>query len=432
MTHPVESAEVPTTAAVLVDIIRSAARIVAVAEGAGLAALAELVRLRRAELCHPAHGADDGVESRHDPLDVDECDAFTADELAAALHMSSRAASARVALADDLVSSASATLAALREGVIDLARARRIVEVVRSVHEVDPAAAQEVEALALAVAPDRTPPEVAATARRAVHRLAPDAVAAARAQARARRRAGVEPAADPLGPDSGCATFWITGDEARVEAIWRALSRHAHARVEDARSGGEGLTLDQARSDVALDALQNALADEELSPAAPVPVAVSVILPLASLVGQSDEPADLVGQGPIPAGAARDLLLGGDGRLRADVSLERWLTDARGAVALVPAGTYRPPTRMADMVRARDRHCRFPGCRRRADLCDLDHVVPWPRGATAPANLMALCRHHHRAKHRAGWHVISEPDGTVTWTAPDGHTTRITRSATWP
>ena len=49
-------------------------------------------------------------------------------------------------------------------------------------------------------------------------------------------------------------------------------------------------------------------------------------------------------------------------------------------------------------VRTRDQHCRFPGCAVRARYCDLDHVVPWPSGPTAPRNLICLCRRHHRVK----------------------------------
>ena len=37
---------------------------------------------------------------------------------------------------------------------------------------------------------------------------------------------------------------------------------------------------------------------------------------------------------------------------------------------------------LADLVRTRDAACRFPGCRQPAHRCDLDHVTPWPAGAT--------------------------------------------------
>jgi hypothetical protein len=75
---------------------------------------------------------------------------------------------------------------------------------------------------------------------------------------------------------------------------------------------------------------------------------------------------------------------------------------------------------MIDFVKARDGHCRFPGCPVSATFCDLDHVVPWPVGATHPANLVCLCRRHHRVKQRPRWRVLLDPDGTLTWTDPTG------------
>ena len=75
---------------------------------------------------------------------------------------------------------------------------------------------------------------------------------------------------------------------------------------------------------------------------------------------------------------------------------------------------------MVQLLRVRDGTCRFPTCRRRASACDLDHVVPWPTGATCASNLVALCRHHHRLKHRGGWDVRQDTDGTLRWRTPAG------------
>jgi hypothetical protein len=77
-------------------------------------------------------------------------------------------------------------------------------------------------------------------------------------------------------------------------------------------------------------------------------------------------------------------------------------------------------------VRARDGHCRFPGCHVSARFCDLDHVRPWPAGPTTAANLACLCRRHHRTKQRPGWQVRIHPDATLTWTDPTGRTRTTT------
>ncbi|WP_142023991.1 DUF222 domain-containing protein [Blastococcus colisei] len=82
---------------------------------------------------------------------------------------------------------------------------------------------------------------------------------------------------------------------------------------------------------------------------------------------------------------------------------------------------YQPSDSLQRFVRARDRRCRFPGCRARADRCDLDHNTPYPAGATSCDNLCCLCRHHHRLSHQApGWTMHRLPDGGIEWTTPSG------------
>ncbi len=83
---------------------------------------------------------------------------------------------------------------------------------------------------------------------------------------------------------------------------------------------------------------------------------------------------------------------------------------------------YRPSTALTAFVRMRSMTCSFPGCNRAAHRCDLDHLIPWPAGATHPGNLAPLCRLHHLVKTFSGWTPTAKPDGTIKWTAPTGHT----------
>ena len=80
----------------------------------------------------------------------------------------------------------------------------------------------------------------------------------------------------------------------------------------------------------------------------------------------------------------------------------------------------------ADFVRCRDLTCRFPGCDKPAQFCDIDHTVAYPVGPTHPSNLKCLCRFHHLLKTfwngATGWRDRQLPDGTVQWTSPTGHT----------
>ena len=99
----------------------------------------------------------------------------------------------------------------------------------------------------------------------------------------------------------------------------------------------------------------------------------------------------------------------------------RALLDARTG-ALIGVGDQRLPTprAMKDFVATRDGTCRMWGCTRPAMACDTDHARPWPAGRTTPTNLGGLCRRHHRLKQRRRWVYQLDPDGTVTWTSPNG------------
>ncbi|WP_112744678.1 HNH endonuclease signature motif containing protein [Mycolicibacterium chubuense] len=88
-----------------------------------------------------------------------------------------------------------------------------------------------------------------------------------------------------------------------------------------------------------------------------------------------------------------------------------------------PESNYRPSARLAQFVRLRDMFCRFPGCDVPAERCDIDHSEPWPYGPTHPSNMNCKCRTHHLGKTFAeGWREVQSPDGTITFTAPDGRT----------
>jgi len=87
-----------------------------------------------------------------------------------------------------------------------------------------------------------------------------------------------------------------------------------------------------------------------------------------------------------------------------------------------PVGGYRPSAALDRFVRARDRRCRFPGCRRRVPRGgELDHDRPWPDGETSAANLAGYCTSHHRGKHQApGWRHALGADGTLVVITPTG------------
>jgi len=76
---------------------------------------------------------------------------------------------------------------------------------------------------------------------------------------------------------------------------------------------------------------------------------------------------------------------------------------------------------MRRAVIARDRHCRFPGCDRPSTWCDAHHVVHWADGGpTSVANLLLLCRRHHRMVHARRGFSLRMVNGRPEFRRPDG------------
>ncbi|MDQ1215544.1 hypothetical protein QE411_000399 [Microbacterium arborescens] len=184
--------------------------------------------------------------------------------------------------------------------------------------------------------------------------------------------------------------------------------------INDAR------TIDQVRADVfsdlllagtpALDPTASGDGDGTLGAIrAHVQVAVSAL----TLMGQDEGPADLAGRSPIDAATARELA--GNA-----TSWDRLLTHPVTGTVL-ECDTYRPTAAMIRLLRARDRHCRFPGCRQPAIRCELDHTIAASEGGTTHVcNLANLCKRHHDVKHHTRWRVQQLPGGRLIWTSPTG------------
>ncbi|GAB3270881.1 13E12 repeat family protein [Arthrobacter pigmenti] len=141
---------------------------------------------------------------------------------------------------------------------------------------------------------------------------------------------------------------------------------------------------------------------------------VFVVVPVLTLMGLSDEPADLEGYGPIDEDTARELAVNAP-------SFKRLLTHPEtGALLSYGRNRYGVPKDLQKLVRLRDRRCRGVGCNRAARTCEIDHSLPYPRGATEEPNLKALCKPNHLLKTAKLWTDVQHRDGTVEWTSPAG------------
>jgi Domain of unknown function (DUF222) len=357
----------------IVAAMRHWERVIAQAQAQQFRTIVELARLRR----HP-----NGSLSE-----------YTADEIAVALNISGAAAGQRLALALDLDERLPATLDALESGRIDLLRARAVSEGTR------PLAAEqaaEVERRVLTRAGEQTAPQVRQSVKRAVLRVDPEGAAARYQARRAERRIVYSPA------DDGMAELWAYLPAPAAAAIYETVQVTAcRATTPD-----DQRTADQRRADAFIDLL---FGESTTGPVAHV----NVTVPVGTLLGVDDEPGELAGYGPIPAELSRELA--------ADSTWRRLLTDpASGALLDYGRATYRPPAALADFVRARDRTCRFPGCRRPAHRCQLDHRTEYPEGATSAENLDALCTHHHQLKHHGTWASERLANGDYRWRSPAG------------
>ncbi|HET9944192.1 MAG TPA: DUF222 domain-containing protein, partial [Actinomycetes bacterium] len=238
-----------------------------------------------------------------------------------------------------------------------------------------------------------TPAELRSRVRRAV--IAADPVAAELRAEKATEQRHVSRRTDR----DAQASLFVNGPAIGVQTIWTALDLWASSTSAD-----DERTLDQRRFDALVDICRLASTDAALLAASSGPLessspagaatggptrrrsrrrqgrdrtglepAVFVFADAATWAGLADEPVELDGYGPIPAGVARECFT--------DATWRAVVTDAlTGATLSVSDGTYRPSARTRRLLYVKDRRCGFPGCSAAVWFCDADHSVPHDRG----------------------------------------------------
>lgn len=182
---------------------------------------------------------------------------------------------------------------------------------------------------------------------------------------------------------------------------------------------------------------------------------IHLTMPLSAWLG-GGQPGEVGGHGPVGASTGRELaamlaghsgtrwcltITGAGGRAVGHACAGRagptvgqpvlkWAAGLRTKLELLEldncshawqSAGYQPPLALRHLIGIRQRTCCFPGCRRPAVRCDLDHTVAFDRGGrTCWCNLAPTCRRHHRAKQAPGWHLEQARPGQMTWRMPNG------------
>ena len=398
-----------------------------------------------------------GSEPAADRGNYSDVDDPQREEIASALNLAPVTAQSRIDVARVLTQHLPATCTALANGEISSAQATVIAKESSALlrRGIDPDQLRYLEATAIAYSEFHTPAQVTHKVRSIVAKMDPVEFEVEVAQAAQTRRVTFTP--QPYGmaqimallPASEAQSVWLAIDKlARSNRDKNmatvSLGRSATDISESGRSATdisgsersisgdngalpdfilanlEPLTLDQLRADALATIAEQFLATtSDQNQAHGRPVTLNLTLDLPTFLGLNENPGILAGYGEIPSSVARTLA--------SDAKWRRFITDPiSGNLLDYGRLTYEPPQALVDFIVARDRRCRFPGCRQPARVCDIDHAIPWEEGGkTSHENLGLLCRRHHRMKTHGGWKLLSHPDGSCEWTSPEGKQFRV-------
>lgn len=381
---------------------------------------------------YPVVRADDDSERAIRITDV------AREEIAAALRWAPVSAARRIHVARLLAGPLGATAKALDSGAISWAHVEVIAEAAlrlpgadessadaRALHAV---ACAQLQSRVLPVAERGTPGRTRTAARRAV--LSIDAAGAERRRESARAARDVAVIDDADGISTLIARLATERAHAVLAEVNAVASAGEHLTgAKDPELSSASSTIGERRADALVALVLGSGSEGRAGGSADCPTSgglrahIDLVIDLPTLAALADGgagSADLAGSGPVAAAVVADLLADPEVRL----SLRRIVSDPMtGDLLDLGRRRYEVPEALRRFVVARDRTCRFPGCARRADLCQMDHLVAWDDGgATDRQNIGPLCVRHHQLKTFTRWQARGTPDGGVEWTSPQGRT----------
>ena len=204
---------------------------------------------------------------------------------------------------------------------------------------------------------------------------------------------------------SGAETHASSGAETHASSGAETRATHAGSRSEPTPAA-------QRRADALGLVAQRALAVRDVGPVRPT-FEVIVHVDAEALRQESSAGQSVVAGGArVSAETSR--------RLACDAGVVVMTSDGKGSTVDVGRRRRTVPTAIRRALEHRDRWCRFPGCELRG--CDAHHIVHWADGGTtALANLVLLCRRHHRAVHEEGFRVERAGAGGLRFHHANGH-----------
>lgn len=359
-------------------------------------------------------------------------------QIGAELHLDDRTVQTRMHDAHLLVTGFAATVDALAHGRITKAHADVILHTGSVLDQPDVRAA--FETVVLEWAERETAGRTRAYARQLAERLHPRSMAERHADAADERSITVIDLDDGMSEIiARVPTVLARGILDRLTRCARAIGDADRERLARARgaagspdavgspdgpcSAAEPLprderTLDQVRSDVFCDMLLTGApaidpTDDVAGGLGAIRAQVQITMPITTLTGVSQGGAELDGRSCIDPESARRLAGGAP-------VWSRVMLDPVTAM-VVTVDRYRPTPEQRRFLHARDRHCRFPGCRMPARRCQVDHNHErHDGGPTTLSNLGCFCVRHHTMKTETAWTVRQLPGGRLEWTSPSG------------
>lgn len=338
-----------------------------------------------------------------DPPDrIGQFDQYTAEEVRAALVWTRRAAESTVGYAWQITEQYPRVGEALYEGLIDLSRARVIVDGVGGLGQEE---AELVVERVLEDAPRLTTGQIRARIRRLVADADPDAAKKRYEAGLGDRRVSSQPR--PEG------TAELVGENLETDRVAAVMAR-INDLARKLRCRHDSRTMDQLRADIFLELLEGRHHEEEAVRQPLVDIRVS----LDTLVGLNEKAAEIPGWGPVIADIARQALQRQtDGQWRVTV------TDPDTDAVLWDGTTRRRPTAAQRRhIQARHTECTHPRCRMPAHRSDIDHLQPRSQGGpTLTHNCAPGCRHDHMLHTLGIWNIEQPQPGVYIWISRHGH-----------